>query len=85
MKINPEEAKAAAEKCKDTPGLVEHLISTKFLLRKINKLLKSTSNPTKLAFVLWPVFELFKHIRANYLKIENKQEKRRCFTLLVFN
>lgn len=43
-----------------------------FLLREVNYLLRATKNPAKLAYIRWPVIELYKFIKDRYADIKNK-------------
>jgi hypothetical protein len=39
---------------------------------EINTLLRETKDPTKLAYIRWPVYEIFNFIKERYLEIKNK-------------
>lgn len=47
----------------------------KYLLREINLILKSTKDPTKLAYLRWPVYTLFNCIKKYYEKTGNPKYK----------
>ena len=55
MRVKAPKTTAILDRVKEKKDLVEHLLSTDFLLDEMNKLLQSTCDPTKLACILWPV------------------------------
>lgn len=53
-------------KIKDAVGLINFAMEDSFLIKEINTLLKTTRNPTKLAYIRWPVYEIFNFITDRY-------------------
>jgi hypothetical protein len=77
-----QDVKDLCNKAINGPSFVQYYLTNRFIYEEINDLLRSTSSPTKLEHIRWPVNQLYHYIQKEYNNAKITHPS--CFSSLMF-